>query len=149
MHLHQQYSRKNQTLYRQYDFYLEYNTVMFKINYAIQSKYPYQKCSVCYDLLITLSVLWLLYMFFIQMLMSAPVKHSLVIQMPTALTLLAVTCAIVSLDTLEVASLVKVCTVNEYSTFPPSYFISLTHLSNSSEHILVCSYVFLPFPRHQ
>ena len=106
--------KKNPMLYRQYDFCLEYKTLMFKINYATRSKYPYQKCSIYYDLLITLSVLWLLfYIFFIQMLMSAPVKHSLVILMPTALTLLAVTCAIVSLDTLGVASLVKVCTRNE------------------------------------
>ena len=38
-------------------------------------------------------------------------QHSLVILMPTALTLLAVSCAIASLDTLEMASLVKVYTV--------------------------------------
>ena len=47
----------------------------------------------------------------LQMLMNAPVEHSLVILMPTALTLLAVSCAIASLDTLEMASLVK---VNKY-----------------------------------
>ena len=41
--------------------------------------------------------------------MSAPVEHSLVMIMPTALTLLAVSCAIASLDTLGMASLVKVC----------------------------------------
>ena len=35
-------------------------------------------------------------------------QHSLVILMPTALTLLAVSCAIASLDTLGMASLVKV-----------------------------------------
>ena len=46
----------------------------------------------------------------LQMLMNAPVEHSLVIQMPTALTLLAVSCAIANLDTLEMDSLVKVST---------------------------------------
>ena len=46
-----------------------------------------------------------------QMLMSAPMQHSLVILMPTALTLLAVSCAFASLDTLEMVSLVKVYTV--------------------------------------
>ena len=37
-------------------------------------------------------------------------QHSLVILMPTALTLLEVSCAIASLDTLGMASLVKVYT---------------------------------------
>ena len=41
--------------------------------------------------------------------MSAPVEHSLVMIMLTALTLLAVSCAIASLDTLGMVSLVKVC----------------------------------------
>ena len=41
--------------------------------------------------------------------MNASMKHSLVIQMPTVLTLLAVSCVIANLDTLGVASLVKVC----------------------------------------
>ena len=36
-------------------------------------------------------------------------EHSLVMIMPTALTLLEVSCAIASLDTLEMVSLVKVC----------------------------------------
>ena len=36
-------------------------------------------------------------------------EHSLVIIMPTALTLLEVSCALASLDTLEMVSLVKVC----------------------------------------
>ena len=36
-------------------------------------------------------------------------EYSLVMIMPTALTLLAVSCAIASLDTLEMASHVKVC----------------------------------------
>ena len=46
----------------------------------------------------------------LQILMNAPVEHSLVIIMPTALILLAVSCAIASLDTLGMASLVKVST---------------------------------------
>ena len=45
----------------------------------------------------------------LKMLMSVPMEHSLVILMPTALTLLEVSCAIASLDTLEMVSFVKVC----------------------------------------
>ena len=45
----------------------------------------------------------------LKMSMSVPMEHSLVMTMPTALTLLEVSCAIASLDTLEMASLVKVC----------------------------------------
>ena len=49
-------------------------------------------------------------------------EYSLVMIMPTALTLLAVSCAIASLDTLEMASHVKVCIVDfmlfSYSLFP-------------------------------
>ena len=52
-----------------------------------------------------------------QMLMSAPVEHSLVILTPIVLTLLEVSCVIASLDTLGMALLVKVCKGNEYCSF--------------------------------
>ena len=57
-------------------------------------------------------------------------EHSLVMIMPTALTLLEVSCAIASLDTLEMVSLVKVCraicivdfTMFSYSLSPADIF---------------------------
>ena len=79
------------------------------------------------------------------MLMSAPVEYSLVIQMPTALTLLVVSCAIASLDMLGMASLVKVCTETKYFSFLLIILTdSLTLAHHLPEHLHLCPLLSSP-----
>ena len=78
-----------------------------------------------------------------QMLMSAPVEYSLVIQMPTVLTLLAVTCVIATLDTLGMASLVKVCTETKYFLLI-ILTDSLTLAHHLPEHLYLCPLLSSP-----